>query len=171
LRRCSGGGTVLQGPGCLNYSLILKINGNDSLKNIVSTNRFVMERHRAVLEKILGKKIKVQGSTDLTLENLKFSGNSQRRKRNALLFHGTFLLDFDLALIEKTLAMPPRQPAYRKERPHSKFVTNLKIPAEKIKVALKEIWGANKFLNEIPSNKIKELIKSRYLTDEWNLKF
>ena len=25
LRRCSGGGTVLQGPGCLNYSLILKI--------------------------------------------------------------------------------------------------------------------------------------------------
>ena len=24
LRRCSGGGTVLQGPGCLNYSLILK---------------------------------------------------------------------------------------------------------------------------------------------------
>ena len=26
-RRCSGGGTVLQGPGCLNYSLALKIAG------------------------------------------------------------------------------------------------------------------------------------------------
>jgi len=25
LRRCTGGGTVLQGPGCLNYSLILRI--------------------------------------------------------------------------------------------------------------------------------------------------
>src|SRR5882724_8858694 len=25
LRRCSGGGTVLQGPGCLSYSLILRI--------------------------------------------------------------------------------------------------------------------------------------------------
>src|SRR5690242_14068944 len=24
-RRCSGGGTVLQGPGCLNYSVILRI--------------------------------------------------------------------------------------------------------------------------------------------------
>src|SRR4029077_18373734 len=27
-RRCSGGGTVLQGPGCLNYALILKIESN-----------------------------------------------------------------------------------------------------------------------------------------------
>ena len=28
LRRCSGGGTVLQGPGCLNYALLLRIHGN-----------------------------------------------------------------------------------------------------------------------------------------------
>src|SRR5688572_6131078 len=27
LRRCTGGGTVLQGPGCLNYSLVLRIEG------------------------------------------------------------------------------------------------------------------------------------------------
>src|SRR5256885_16505266 len=26
LRRCTGGGTVLQGPGCLNYSLVLEVN-------------------------------------------------------------------------------------------------------------------------------------------------
>src|SRR5436190_1549788 len=25
LRRCSGGGTVVQGPGCLNYALVLNI--------------------------------------------------------------------------------------------------------------------------------------------------
>src|SRR3989442_6260317 len=28
LRRCSGGGTVLQGPGCLDYSLILPIDSD-----------------------------------------------------------------------------------------------------------------------------------------------
>src|SRR5258708_4722571 len=28
LRRCTGGGTVLQGPGCINYSLILRISDN-----------------------------------------------------------------------------------------------------------------------------------------------
>src|SRR5262245_29464931 len=27
LRRCSGGGTVLQGPGCVNYALVLRIGG------------------------------------------------------------------------------------------------------------------------------------------------
>src|SRR5688500_5771457 len=30
LRRASGGGTVLQGPGCLNYSLILPIEADAS---------------------------------------------------------------------------------------------------------------------------------------------
>src|ERR1041385_9053841 len=46
LRRCSGGGTVVQGPGCLNYSAILKIETDGPLKTATSTNRFVMERNR-----------------------------------------------------------------------------------------------------------------------------
>lgn len=50
LRRSSGGGTVLQGPGCLNYSLILKIDTLGPLRSIVSANRFIMERNRAALE-------------------------------------------------------------------------------------------------------------------------
>src|SRR5438067_1520295 len=31
LRRCSGGGTVLQGPGCVNYSLVLRISESGPL--------------------------------------------------------------------------------------------------------------------------------------------
>src|SRR5882724_10843203 len=34
LRRCSGGGAVLQGPGCLNYTLILRITDRGSTRNI-----------------------------------------------------------------------------------------------------------------------------------------
>jgi len=49
-RRCSGGGTVLQGPGCLNYSLVLKIEEDGPLRSITSANRFVMETNRAALE-------------------------------------------------------------------------------------------------------------------------
>src|ERR1022692_3821247 len=52
LRRCSGGGTVLQGPGCLDYSLILKITEAGPLTGINSANRFIMERNRAALEKL-----------------------------------------------------------------------------------------------------------------------
>ena len=33
LRRCSGGGTVLQGPGCLNYSLILGLEAAGPLQS------------------------------------------------------------------------------------------------------------------------------------------
>src|SRR2546427_109776 len=53
LRRCSGGGTVLQGPGCLNYSLILRIDSDPALQTVTGTNRFVMERNRAALEPLL----------------------------------------------------------------------------------------------------------------------
>src|SRR5882757_3547838 len=38
LRRCSGGGTVLQGPGCLSYSLILRIDETGPFQSIRSTN-------------------------------------------------------------------------------------------------------------------------------------
>src|SRR3954467_9041804 len=41
LRRCTGGGTVLQGPGCLNYTLVLRIGERPELRNISATNEFV----------------------------------------------------------------------------------------------------------------------------------
>src|SRR3989442_3544019 len=55
LRRCTGGGTVLQGPGCLNYSLLLRIDSNPALETVTGTNRFVLERNRAALEKLLSE--------------------------------------------------------------------------------------------------------------------
>ena len=46
LRRCTGGGTVLQGPGVLNYSLILRMDASGPLHSIAATNEFIMERHQ-----------------------------------------------------------------------------------------------------------------------------
>src|SRR6266545_1744711 len=80
LRRCSGGGTVLQGPGCLNYTLVLKIEEAGPLRNVSSANEFIMERNRAALESAIRNPqsaIYVHGHTDLTIRDLKFSGNSQ----------------------------------------------------------------------------------------------
>ncbi len=53
LRRCTGGGTVLQGPGVLNYSLILRTDNSGSCHSISAANRFVLERHRDALAKLL----------------------------------------------------------------------------------------------------------------------
>src|SRR5688572_5716499 len=41
LRRCSGGGTVLQGPGCMNYALILLITRDGPTHSISAANQFV----------------------------------------------------------------------------------------------------------------------------------
>jgi lipoate-protein ligase A len=174
LRRCSGGGTVLQGPGCLNYSMVAPIDDNEPLQSITSANRFIMERNRTALEsKIKNQKSKFEtaGHTDLMVGGLKFSGNAQRRKKHFLLFHGTFLLNFDIPIIEKYLRMPSKEPVYRHGRSHKDFLTNLNLPAREVKRALSETWKATKELKATPHDAIALLARDKYATTEWNFKF
>jgi len=181
-RRCSGGGTVLQGPGCLNYSLVAPIDDSGPLYNITATNHFIMERNRTALEsKFKSQKLRIEiaGHTDLVLDSrlspaaprLKFSGNAQRRKRRYLLFHGTFLLNFDIALIEKYLRMPSKEPAYRQGRSHEEFLANLNLRAEAVKEALRGAWGAGEAMGAVPHDAIALLARDKYVTKEWNFKF
>jgi lipoate---protein ligase len=197
LRRCSGGGTVVQGPGCLNYSLLLKIEDGGPLSSITSANRFIMERNRQTIEKLLpgisrregaqnsqslapsAAAIEIHGCTDLALVTrhpslatpLKFSGNAQRRKKQYLLFHGTFLLNFDIALIDKFLRMPSKEPDYRKKRSHQDFLTNLGLPADAVKKSLQNAWSAATPLEVVPRDAIALLVRDKYVTKQWNLKF
>jgi lipoate-protein ligase A len=171
LRRCSGGGTVLQGPGCLNYSLILKIEGKKPLQSISETNCYIMKRNAEAVAAVLGKSVAIEGFTDLAVNNLKFSGNAQRRKRGFLLFHGTFLLDYDSALMEELLLLPSRQPDYRQNRSHAGFLTRLNLPMHSIKAALKKSWAATDPLQEIPNSIIARLVQVKYSQKEWNLKW
>lgn len=168
-RRVSGGGTVLQGPGCLNYSLVLSLDGAAQHKTITSTNRFVMEKNRAMFEALLGEPVRVEGHTDLVAGGWKFSGNAQRRKKRFLLFHGTVLLHFDVALIEKYLAMPSLAPRYRAGRSHHDFVRNIDLSAETVKSALTKTWNAAGSL-KIPDKKIASLTEL-YASEAWNLRF
>lgn len=179
-RRCSGGGTVLQGPGCLNYSLVLKIEQDGPLHSITSANRFIMEKNRAAVEskyKVPGSRFNVAGHTDLVIQDSafgnarKFSGNAQRRKKHFLLFHGTFLLNFDIALIERYLRMPSKEPAYRQGRSHEDFLANLNLPVEAVKEALRGAWGAGNAMEAVPGDAIALLARDKYVTNEWNFKF
>jgi len=171
LRRCSGGGTVLQGAGCLNYALVLRVTENSPLAGISSTNQFIMERNRAGLEDLLKQSVKIRGHTDLVVDGRKFSGNSQRRKKKFLLFHGTFLLNFNLALVSELLRMPSKQPDYRENRNHVEFLTGLNLSADKVKAALRKSWNALEELKVFPKSEIQKLAAQKYSTDGWNLKF
>lgn len=170
-RRCSGGGTVLQGSGCLNYALILKICESGPMSAISGTNTFILRRHQAAVEALLGKEVKIEGCTDLAVGRLKFSGNSQRRKRKFLIFHGTFLLQFDIARVGKFLSMPSKQPEYRNNRPHGEFLTNLNLSNESIKSALRKAWNTTEPLLDFPAEKVRDLALQKYSTDSWNFKF
>jgi len=171
-RRCSGGGTVVQMPGGLNYSLILHITETGPTRTITAANQFIMEKNRAAIESAFPQSaISIRGHTDLCLGNLKFAGNSQRRRKNFLLFHGTLLLNCDLALIGDLLLMPSLQPDYRARRPHGEFVVNLKLPAAAVKAALAKEWNAQEQLTNPPLEQICRLAREKYSTREWNFKF
>ncbi|HOX58869.1 MAG TPA: lipoate--protein ligase family protein [Candidatus Paceibacterota bacterium] len=171
LRRCSGGGAVLQGPGVLNYSLVLRMDHCGPFHSIHATNRLILERHRDTLAPLLMAPVEWRGQTDLAIGGLKFSGNSQRRHRRFLLFHGSFLLHLDLSLVEKTLPQPSRQPDYRLNRSHSDFLINLNVPPHALKTALAKAWKATIPLAPIPLDLITRLVGEKYALDEWNLKF
>jgi lipoate-protein ligase A len=170
LRRCSGGGTVLQGPGCLNYSLVLPIDAAPPLASISGANRFIMSRHRDALVAATGLPITVEGHTDLALGGRKFSGNAQRRKRTQLLFHGGFLLNFDLRLLATLLRMPPRQPDYRRGRVHADFLTRLDTTREIVRAALRQAWSASASAASPSAKAIARLVSEKYSRDEWNLR-
>lgn len=180
LRRCSGGGTVVQGRGCLSYSLILRIGNRAETENLSATNRFIMSRIRDALQPLSTQKIEVHGVSDLTADGRKFSGNAQRRRREFLLFHGTFLLDFDLDLMFRVLEMPTRQPQYRAQRPHRDFVTNLPLSPYAVKKALRAAWNvpaektensdADRVLDSAVEARIEALARDVYAQDSWNFK-
>ncbi len=179
LRRCSGGGTVVQGPGCLNYTLVLPITKDGPLHSIPVANQFIMRHNRAAIESLFHRaqtpnsrpEVAIRGHTDLAIGGRKFSGNSQRRRKHFLLFHGTFLLNFDLALIGDLLRMPSKEPDYRESRKHADFLTNINVSATKVKAALQKAWDANSLLTNPPLEKIKAMAREKYLTNEWNFKF
>ncbi|MCB9772022.1 MAG: lipoate--protein ligase family protein [Candidatus Omnitrophica bacterium] len=128
LRRSSGGGTVVQGPGCLNFSFILSKENHADLADLRRSYHVISHDVLTVL-----KSLRVQGvfrpTSDLALEtnDKKFSGNAQRRGRKFILHHGTILYDFDLNLISRYLAMPVDMPDYRKGRPHEDFIANIPV--------------------------------------------
>lgn len=168
-RRCSGGGTVLQGQGSLNYSLILEIPEKGPLATIHGTNCFILGRHKIALQELVNEAITVEGHSDLALGGVKFSGNAQRRKQSHLLFHGTFLWNADLSMMGKYLRFPSQQPEYRANRAHSEFVRNLPCPAAAIKSAIKQIWEADGAIHFEKPDSWNDLV-SKYSGAEWNFK-
>ncbi|MEK9141613.1 MAG: lipoate--protein ligase family protein [Nitrospirota bacterium] len=142
LRRASGGGTILQGPGCLSYALVFPISLHPDLRDIRSTNRFILQRIAKVLHR-WQPAIAFQGISDLANESLKISGNAQQRKRKALLFHGTILYGMQASSIARYLKHPKRKPDYRGDRHHGAFLSTIDASPHEMKQAIADAWHAH----------------------------
>lgn len=169
VRRCSGGATVVGGPGCLMYSLLLDYAKRPELRMLDVAHRFVMNSMVAAIGR-LSVEVVMKGTCDLVLHGRKVSGNALRCKRNHLLYHGTLLLDFPLDQIESCLEMPQRQPEYRQKRSHKEFVGQMPLEAEALKEAICETWSVRESLKKWPRDLTARLTKEKYLEPSWTQK-
>ncbi len=187
LRRSSGGATIVTGPGCLMYSVVLSYAIRPHLRMLDQAHTYVLETLLTTLQPH-NPLIQRAGTSDLVLlddpqllhpnqprtscgqltcEQLgtskKFSGNSLRCKRSHFLYHGTLLYDFDLSLISRLLLTPPRQPSYRQRRSHASFLCNLPLSGLTLANSLNQAWQPTSEFNTLPQTELDTLITNRYL--------
>ena len=184
LRRPSGGATVVLGPGCLVYSLVLSLESRPILRAAGEAHHFIMDRLGVALRRAIGENeselsalwgIACRGISDLTFgrKATKFSGNAIRYGRRYLLYHGTVLYDFDLGLISALLKKPPVTPDYRHDRPHDEFVANLPLSEEHVRRAVikacqDDDWVIVETSSQWPQARTAALVAQRYAREEWN---
>ncbi len=122
LRRRSGGGAVLIGPGTLQYAFVLPYSLHEDLRQIRSAKALCND---LLIEALARPGLGQDVSGDLVLGDRKAGGLAMRRRRLAMLLHGTLLLEADLEMVGRTLRHPSREPDYRHSRGHGDFLCNL----------------------------------------------
>lgn len=172
LRRVSGGASIVTGPGCLMYGVALDLESRPELHDLTQAHRFVLGRIAGALQSI-DPTVRVAGTSDLVVRRgdslLKFSGNSLRKARGRLLYHGTLLYAFDLPLVGRLLRTAPRQPEYRALRDHGDFIANLTATREQLVTAIASAWEAEPApLPGSVTDAAQELADQKYSRPEWN---
>lgn len=168
LRRSSGGGTVLQGKGCLNFSLVLSKESRPELSGIRQSYAFILGQVVRALKRFnVACRYFPISDIALTGSQKKISGNAQKRSRNFILHHGTLLYDFDLRKIEDYLEMPADIPPYRAGRPHLDFVDNIPLSANQLKEGLAKVFDPGPpelCLNEMEQDCLTSTLKTKCAT-------
>jgi lipoate-protein ligase A len=165
-RRSSGGGTVLIGPGALNFTVVLPIDADPRLRAVDTAQLYILERAADVL-RALGPDVRVRGSGDLTIAGRKCAGSAQRRLKRHLMVHASVLYGIGSGEVARYLRTPGRQPEYRAGRSHEDFLTELPLPRTAIVGALRAAWSASDGESHPPIDLAARLSLEKFGRDDW----
>jgi lipoate-protein ligase A len=122
LRRRGGGCAVVLDPGNLLVSACLHAPG-------FGDNPGHFRRLSEWLIQGMGRAgvagLRQEGISDLALGDRKVCGASLHRSRDTLYYSASLLVQPDIALVERYLKVPPREPDYRRGRSHADFMGSL----------------------------------------------
>lgn len=171
-RRISGGGTVYQDLGNLNFSFIHNVEG----QNMVDFKKYTTP----VLDflKSLNLNVSLGKRNELMIGDQKISGNAEHVYRNRVLHHGTLLFESDLNELNELLKVDILLYRDRSKKSVRSVVSNIKdylnnIEIEefisKISKFLRNYLIASEFnISADTLQEIETLANEKYRTWEWN---
>ncbi len=183
LRRHSGGGAVLIGPGIINFSAFFVISQLPGAETIRGAMSAVLKPIVALLA-ARGIEAREAGLSDLAVCGVdgtlrKIAGNAQARKKASVAVHGALLADPDWPRIARLLRFPSSTPEYRAGREHRAFLTSLKETGAPADLAS----FTEGLLPALPSGILREdgpraaeqaraceLLREKYANVDWNFR-
>lgn len=174
VRRISGGGTVFQDLGNINFTFIK----NGELGKLVDFRSFT----QPIIDVLatLGIEARFEGRNDLTIGGRKFSGNAEHVFKNRVLHHGTMLYEAKITDLTAALNVDP-------DKFNDKAIKSVRSRVTNISEHLKNPLNIEDFISlvmdhilktysntrlyefsEKDRKEIRELVKSKYSTWEWN---
>jgi len=122
MRRRGGGGTVVLGPGQVVLAVVTEVDSPFRNREYAAqVNSCIVE----ALRRLSVTGVHAAGISDLAIRDRKIVGTSIYRTRRVLFYQASILVDTDVTLFTRYLAMPARVPDYRRGRSHEDFCTTL----------------------------------------------
>jgi len=173
VRRSSGGGTVVVGPGVLNVAVVLPDSRAPGLWAVDAAHRYVLERLVGSIIGV-GQPVTVEGLGDLVIGGRKCGGSAQRRLKHWFMVHCSILYAMPVEQVARYLALPERQPAYRRRRSHQDFLSNLPLTRTNLVESIRAAWSPGSAFSSPPARAlalIPELMAEKFGNRSWIERF
>lgn len=172
-RRLSGGGAVYHDQGNLNFTFIT------DASNVQEFQFEVFVRPVIAALKKMDIKAEFNGRNDITINGLKFSGNSQYIKNDRVMHHGCIMVDSNLVSVTQALKVKAAKFDSKSVKSVKSRVTTINAQAqnprtvEEFKEMLKNsVLEKNSLitweLTEEQQQEVQKLRDEKYATWEWN---